>query len=365
MKIGVVTYCNVPNYGALLQAYALQTYLTKRGHEVFLLNYEWGPSRAYPTWRVLCSKGVARLKSKLKINAELRMAEHFAPNLKLTQRLKDLQAVRMSAPACDVYLVGSDQMWNTTFNRQTLPLVFLDTFDPKAIRLSYAVSFGLSEIPEGLHDELRTYMQKFQAISMREDSGVQLVMQVAQRVAGWHCDPTLLLTAGDYGQLCACGERDGGYIFSYLLSWKTNNRERCLACVSRALAISRVLTDGAKPVGILERVFDSPHKADVTVWLQRISGAAFVFTNSFHGTIFSILFHRPFVTLLLADEVSVMNSRVVSLLERLGLQDRIFDGDRPDDIERIVLSPIDWNNVDLRLQKWKTETNEYFENNGL
>jgi polysaccharide pyruvyl transferase WcaK-like protein len=362
MKIGIITYANASNYGALLQAYALQTFLECRGHEVVLLNYAW--THKYSIWQIIRSRRLSTLCRKAQENINRSIADGFRKHLHLSSLYDTVADVQKHFPKCDVYIVGSDQVWNTVANRDKLQLVFLDFVDDSVKRLSYAVSFGLERINSELHKEVGRLMRKFSAISVRERTAVKLVKQVSGCHAEWLCDPTLLLSDDQYRKLAQASQvnvrSDARFIFSYFLSWSTANRDAYITCLKKALTIGFEKSEKARSTLWLGGMLGLHDKIEVSEWLCRVMQSSFVVTNSFHGTIFAILFQKPFITVLLSQNAAAMNDRIVSLLARLGLSDRMFDNFDERRLLTVVHSEINWEDVDKRIKDWRSETEVFF-----
>lgn len=373
MKIGIVTFYRVANYGAMLQAYALWQYLAARGHEIVFIDHPRISARRMPLWRCLVSRSVKGVVVKLRNYVRFPLTQ-FAASYPQTRRCRTLDDVREATADCDAFVVGSDQMWNPKWcSGPALPFVMLD-FAPKGRpRLAYAVSFGTKEWREDQNAALTgKLLRKFAKISVREESGVELVKRLSAR-ADAECllDPTLLQTAVFYRSIISHQHRGGGktakdpYIFRYMLDeWDdVAASQRAFAFVQSRLGIPCVKTDRVPVRGILGllcRVLGVTAKISVPDWLSKIAHADFVFTNSFHGTVFAILFHKPFVSILLRGPMSGMNERVLSLLAKLGLSNRAVYADEVEKCEEAISTPIQWEVIDGILQKLQVRTAEFF-----
>ena len=357
MKIGIVTFFKVANYGAMLQSYALWKYLESKGHAVVFVSHpRLAPDRP-SLFRCFVSRHLNGIRIKLRIYVRFAMTS-FAADYPQTHRCETIDEVRTATADCDAFIVGSDQMWNPLWcSGACLPLVMLD-FAPKGKpRISYAVSFGTKEWKKEQNADVAGHLlRKFDAISVREESGVELVRELSCREdAKWMVDPTLLHTALFYKNLLD-GECkiENKYILSYVLDEWVNNEdiESVLGLVKRCTGIRDVHTDKIPVKGVLSLVCKALHiqsKITVGKWLSEIANADFVVTNSFHGTVFSILFHKPFLTLPVPGKMSGMNERIVSLLSMVGLGSRIINTNDLDGCGDVVASAIDWDEVDRRL----------------
>lgn len=371
MKIGIVTFYRVANYGAMLQAYALWQYLAARGHEVVFVAHEVCVGKRPSFWRCCVSRRFSGIRAKMNRYVRFPITT-FAANYPQTGLCQTIEEVREATRDCDVFIVGSDQMWNPMWcSGRYLPLVMLDFVASGKKRVSYAVSFATAVWRQDQNAALAgELIKKFDMISVREESGVELVRELSGRT-DVIClpDPTLLQPVDLYrkiASLACCGGVGGDrYIFRYILDeWDdAESSQKIFAFVQSRLRIARVETDRI-PVqgwlGLFCRLIGVTSKVDVPVWIFKLSNADFVFTNSFHGTVFSILFHRPFVALLLRGPMSGMNERLLSLLTKLGLSERAVYADEVEKCEKAIATSIQWDTVDGILQKFQTQADAFF-----
>ncbi|MCX5661294.1 MAG: polysaccharide pyruvyl transferase family protein, partial [Planctomycetota bacterium] len=208
-------------------------------------------------------------------------------------------------------------------------------------RVSYAASFGRNDIEPEYHPQMARLLGKMDALSVREKNGVDLVTALTGRPAMWLPDPTLLLD--NYAAITA-PPAHGDHLFTYIL------RER--EWVEKA---NRVVADH------LQAPVVDPHAAKMspTEWIGSIKGARQVVTNSFHGTVFSIIFRKPFVTIGLTGKKATLNDRMLSVLGRLGLEGRFLAHYDEAALARLVDTPIDWEPVEQRLREWRAEAHQY------
>lgn len=372
MKIGIVTFYRVANYGAMLQAYALERYLEARGYDVVFIAQAWCLAKKYPIWRCFVSRSLLGVRLKLR-NYVRYSITLFARGFPQTEFCKTIEDVRKATADCDAFIVGSDQMWNPMWCAQeALPLVLLDFAREGKLRIAYAASFGTKEWREDQNAaRAGELLRKFDMISVREESGIALVRELSGRTdAKCLLDPTLLQTAAFYREVMARRQRgsvqcDGSYIFHYVLEeWDdAKSSEAAFEIVRSCVGISRIEMDRTPVSGFLEplcRLLRVTAKIPVEEWLWKIAHADFVFTNSFHGAVFSILFHRPFISLLLRGRMSGMNERSLSLLAKLGLSDRAVYADETEKIKAIVNCPIQWEVVEENLVKLRLQTDTFF-----
>ena len=372
MKVGIVTFFCVPNYGAMLQAYSLWKYLEERGHEVEFIDYAFGNALRIPLWRCFVSRQLhgyfGTIRRKLKAYVRFNIV-HFSDIFPRTRRVATFTGLEDVGREYDAVIVGSDQMWNPLWcSGKSLPVVMLDFAAEGKKRIAYAVSFGTKEWKKEQGAETAgRLLREFDAISVREESGKDLVLRLSGRDdAKWMVDPTLLQSSSFYEQLLdnECRNRYR-YVFSYILDeWKDDETvEAVLRVVKKARGVGDVHTDKIPVGGVLApicRVLDVQSKVPVGMWLSEIANSDFVVTNSFHGTVFSILFHKPFLTIPVSGKMSGMNERVISLLSMVGLGSRIINIKDIDGCRGVVGADINWDDVDRILGNERLKVDIFF-----
>jgi hypothetical protein len=157
------------------------------------------------------------------------------------------------------------------------------------------------------------------------------------------------------------------YVFCYIFKeWAhIDEMQAALALVKDKLNVSKVVTDRMYSIGllgVLGRVLGVKAKIKLPEWLESIASSEFVFTNSFHGTVFSILFHKPFVSVLIKGKMSGMNERAISLLKNIGLGERAVYSDEIEKISSLVDKPINWEAVDSRLDELRNVAKAFLSN---
>ena len=374
MKIGIVTFFRVANYGAMLQAYSLRRYLERMGHEVVFVRHKRCSPSKIPLWRAFVSRSLKGVKAKFK-NYVCHSITDFAASYPQTKYCETIEEVKLATADCDAFIVGSDQMWNPLWcSGASLPLVMLDFAAEGKPRVSYAASFGTKEWREDQNAaEASRMLKKFKAISVREESGVKLVETLSGRTdAKCLLDPTLLQNVAFYSEIITkskiCRDKvNKPYVFNYILDEWSNVSEMqtALGVVKDKLNISKVVTDRKYApglLGLLCRILGVKGKIKVPEWLEAIASSEFVFTNSFHGTVFSILFHKPFVSVLIKGKMFGMNERALSLLKNIGLEDRAVCSDETERISSLVDKPINWEEVDSCLNELREVAKEFLGN---
>ena len=246
----------------------------------------------------------------------------------------------------DTVVVGSDQVWRPEF--MNVKISFCGGFDFSRIKvLSYAASFGFDKwiYNSAETDFARKNISKFSGISVREDSAVKLCDKYLLAKAQHVLDPTMLLNKIQYLQMCNIkGEK---YIFCYLLGYKDNANIKFISNIQKRLEIR------VKHIYLTNNKLLKRFRFQDTIqnWLSLICNSQLVITDSFHGTVFSIIFNKPFYVLL---NNNGGNSRIFSLLKIFGLENRVIQSQN-----EIIDENIDWDNVNSELEKWK-EKSLYF-----
>lgn len=331
MKAGILTFHAAHHYGAQLQAYALQQAIGGLGAEAEIVDYVRPDTvEAKALFRKLRSARdlLANLHTLLHHGALKLRAERFEQFVReqmrcSSRRYHDYPSLLADPPVADVFVCGSDQIWNPQIYReQDFDSAFFAAFAPKTRRISYAPSFGLPSLPLAHHAALRALLQDFSALSVREQHGETILAEVCGRDAVTVLDPTLLLDAAQWRAIARPPQMAGPYLLCYFISdpapYAATVRD-----IARRLGLPIVSLCGARRTvpGTRQRVLDAGPRE----FLGLFSQAAHVLTDSFHGTVFSINFGRPFHTFAFAESGKArVSSRLQSILSILGLTDRML-----------------------------------------
>lgn len=345
MKIALLTYFAADNYGATLQAYATIKALEQCGYEVELVNFVIPePPRSFVKNMLLYPK-------HLKFERFRRTYFHH-----LSRRYKTLKALQDDPPKADCYLVGSDQTWNPDISLYMAKGFFLDFGDEKVLRASYAASFGKDVWgnTQWLSDEeAKKLLGRFNFVSVRETSGVKLlnerfevkkVKQVLDPVLLYERYPELL------DNLTLSNE-----IVLYKLTNSSNFYEKCRE-------IGRQMSLPLRSIGSIRRIKDvrCSYPESLEGWMRRIVGAEYVITDSFHGTVVSLLYGKQFVSCVGNPQLV---TRLKSLLDILGLSDRfVQDSNDANTILAKLKEPIDYNRVYEKLKYLRADSLVFLKN---
>ena len=357
MKTGLVTFYHIHHYGALLQAYATEQAVERCGSECEIVDYYVNQNNDLfrkPTGLGSAAADVHTALHYGPLKARYQRFETFSKQyLRISgHRFESLEELKNAELPYDVILSGSDQIWN--------PKIFPDgRFDPvffgafsRRRKIAYAPSFGIPHVPEGMEEELRGYLAGFSHVSVRERQGQVIVEEVTGKTVPVVLDPTLLLDREEWSAI-AQPPADKGYILCYCIS-----KPGALSPYIHALAEKTGLPV-VQLCGIRQKVHPKAKcvlDAGPAEFLGLFQNASYVCTNSFHGTVFSVQFQKPFFTAVAPSELAAPeSSRTFSILSRLGLTGRIIGKGDTAGLD----DAIDWASVDRRLEEARQSSLTY------
>lgn len=338
-KIGILTFHRAINYGAQLQAYALQQVVSELGAECELVDYICPAiTKSYKPFLIRREKPlISFAKSCVMFRRRAEKAksfESFQNRIVKSAETYDPHTLAQANDRYDRFLTGSDQVfspWCVDFD----PAYFL-TFADDSKKFSYAASFATRQIPEDKKAEYIRRLSGFQRISVREEEGICHVKELCGKTAEVSLDPTMLLSAEKWREIAVSREQEP-YILVYSLMMEKGPLE-----FARKLAKEKKM----KVICLL----DAPHipcpgvefvrAASVEEFLGYFMNAGYVVSNSFHATAFSVIFHRSMFIEFACR--SGRNIRAESLLNALGICREVRSGTARE-------TPIDWAEVDRRL----------------
>lgn len=362
MKIGIITMPLCANYGGTLQNWALQQVLKKMGHEPITLRFPvmyqgmsslhyWTKVFPMQALRFVAHKFIGgKYEMPLTIGPwkeSVRGMERFVEeHINVTEYLPNLSMDDVRRYGVEALIVGSDQIWRPVMY-DAVKYYFLGfTGNSDILRIAYAPSVALDKWPykEEVTVKLRELIKKFSAVSVREESSVQLVKDNLGVDSQWVLDPTMLLKKEDYIEVCKNEpESNDPFVFAYILDM-TDDKRKMAESVAKQLSCGvRYLT--------AEKV-----KAEDTVekWLANFRDAKYVITDSYHGTVFSLIFQKLFYTFY---NTYRGNARMDSLKEISGLNERFVN----QSIDAIG-KQVDYIAVDKRLKIRRNESINYLKN---
>lgn len=374
-NIGIITIAQVNNYGAELQALALQKKLCLMGYDAEIINYLFYkhkkhkkekcsmPFYPYPLknrikeWLLPIYESIKSIPYK---KANEKRKEGFVSFHKRNTRFSkkcffSYSELYKDPPIYDVYCVGSDQVWNPRCYTNLNP--YFVSFAPEGKKkISYASSFGVKELPESAKKQYSKLLQGLDSISVREDAGIEIVKDISGRNATKVVDPTLLLTKTEWQTVAKYDKvPNRKYILLYVLKDSEYIKQTALTLRDKTgLQIVRICKGAFKQDKPSDNIIDIIDAAPDD-FLGLIEKAEIVLTNSFHGTVFSILFERDFYTILKRNVEN--NSRQTSLLNALHI-DRI----RYEDTEFVSGPDIDYRKCETAINSLKASSEQYLIN---
>lgn len=356
MRIGVYTLPLHLNYGGILQAYALQRVLQDMGHDVVYIEWDKWRMKVF-SWKVYLLRFYWKYfkEEDLVVFAEQKYNRIYDKINKFTKNNITILPIKdLKEEDVDVLIVGSDQIWRPIYvaNIEDAYLGFAKDWDVR--RIAYAASFGVanwSEYSDEQTNICRELIKKFDSVSVREDSGVDLCRNYLGVDAKHVLDPTMLIDIKHY-------------IYHINSCKKRYPKRMCLAyIIDEADDKVAVLNSVVKCQGYNIRQWknvDVPNikNPKVEEWLKGFYGAEFVFTDSFHGCVFSIIFNKPFIAF--GNEGRGM-ARFNSLLKMFGLEELLItslDQFMPELVDRAILRFSD-NSIQQRLNELRKESYEF------
>ncbi|MBQ4037603.1 MAG: polysaccharide pyruvyl transferase family protein [Clostridia bacterium] len=330
MNIGLITFHWATNHGAILQTWATVRYLESLGHKVSVIDY-------YPPALKTSLKSALRPSrhwlSQWKTWRKEKKLAVFRDRLPLTEHFSSLNELGHASLSFDAVLCGSDQIWNYHFltrgEGRPTPAYFLPFVPDETKKIALAVSFGCESYPENAAALAAPLIDRFFRVSVREKSGLSILRSMGQSGV-LVADPVSLIPAGDLKQFCCC-EAPSSFTATCIL------RSQPKAVKRRIRALLRREGHPVRDLSLLS----------MEDWISGICHAETVVTNSFHCTLMCLKLHTPFYVLTEEGALSGMNDRLVSLLSRFGLTDRIVSSD-----SMPTPSPIFWEAVDEAMEQY-------------
>lgn len=358
MKLGIFTFHCAHNYGAVLQAYALQEYLRMQGHDVSIINYQ--PEYLIKAYKIIrlnrcfsknplkvikrTLRETALLKSRI---SRFRKFDSFIQN-KLKLCKIDLNEINHPF---DVFIFGSDQIWNPHISRNQFDKVFFAQFRAaeKVKKITYAASMGSDTLSKEEADYFESALKRFDALSVRESSLQNMLSLLTDKNIKLVLDPTLMLPAHSYDEIAIRPSIQKPYVLVY-----QTVLEKKIYKIANSIArqINGIVIEVAYPV---EFYFSRNKKIEVSPeeFLGYIKHAACIVTTSFHGVAFSIIFKKDFYVLKLN---SLMDTRSESLLETLSLLDRFIEKD-----QKTLFTPINYSEIKEKLALLQQSSKDFLE----
>ena len=378
-KVGIVSCYFKYNYGSMLQAFATQQVLDDLGIENETINIEQnidfakGKQKYYKSqilnFSFIKSKlGMVKLVIDKKINKKLKSNiairnkkyEEFKKNFNITKPYIKYEEMTEQCKNYSSVLVGSDQLWlpvNVVADYYTLNWV-----PDNVNKISYSTSFGVSSIPKKYDEKYKKFLNRINYLSTREESGCKIIENITKRKAELVCDPTILLSKEEWMRIQE--ERPiitGDYILCYYLGKNIEHRKFAERLKKKTGCKIVSLNHCDEYVKYSDKYADIiPYDIGPKEFLNLIRNAKYVCTDSFHGTVFSLINNVEFFTFERyknKNSKTSTNSRIYSLLGLMDLQKRLLKGD--EDVDEILKEKIDFSKIENKLKTFREESKDY------
>lgn len=373
MRIGILTQPLRNNYGGLLQNYALQKVLIAAGHEpitldqgdkrvskLHLLAYQIKRQIQHSLNPVKYKRPIYRLSAEEETIVRKNTKYFIDKYIKHTRILRSIEDIRIESEQLGLegFVVGSDQCWRASYNYH-FSAMFLSFIENNHLikKIAYAASFGINtwELNEKKTEPYKKWASEFDIVTVRESSGMDICSNVLGVDSIHVLDPTMLLRIEDYCQLIY-GEKEPestGDLFYYILDPSSKKKAFIKEiCTKNRMKSFMVLPKYKEEYCTRQQVKNDIEACvypRVTQWLRAFMDAKMTIVDSFHGTVFSILFNKPFWVIKNGDRG---NARFTSLLSIFGLENRLVDENMLDLID--FNTPVDWEPVNKILEEKRT-----------
>lgn len=349
-KVGILTLPIKSNYGGILQAYALLTFLKNNGYDAWFIKRHWdntNHSISHKIIKFIYHKIIIR-----KFNTFIN--KYIYPQTPIIDTQEKMKQI--SHQQFDAFIVGSDQIWRMKYTKGVGYNYFLDFCETESQkRIAYAASFGVDywddPTPNTSIPIVKKLLQNFNAISVREDSGVTLCKSIFNVDALHVIDPTLLLNKEEYLHNLCINIYPKKYLGVYILDL-TNEKKEIIQTLSQSLSLPiKYLNESSN---ILKPLIPQPIneliKPGVKNWIKGIAEAEFILTDSFHGTAFSIIFEKQFLAI---GNIERGLTRFQSLLKMLNIENHLITS--LDECKSLYLAPIDYKELKELKEKHKNK----------
>lgn len=322
-KIGILTYHDTTNYGAVLQAFALQKKIEKLGYKSEIIDYKCEAiTERYKIVPFYKSKNIKQLIKRILTNKHKRkLKKDFDDFNNIFQKISassyTKNDIKKTETKYDMIITGSDQVWNLELSGNDTTYM-LDYIKNKKKKGTYAVSFGYEIVPERYRNITKEYISKFDNILVREEQGKQIIEHEIKKQAKVVLDPTLLFNKEEWYNLFNIKQaKENKYILLYIIAPNKNIIQFAKKLARKEKCKIIYINDTYKWQFGMKNVWHcTPNK-----FLEFINGAEYIVTTSFHGVAFSVNFEKQFYYAL-SNESNNFNSRIESLVKMLNINNR-------------------------------------------
>ncbi|MDD4066524.1 MAG: polysaccharide pyruvyl transferase family protein [Clostridia bacterium] len=357
MKIGIITLYGEDNYGNKLQNYALKKILEKFSQDVETIKLDLIENK---TIKYYCNKftiklffryiflKVIGLNRKIKnINRKKTMKEFSNQNLNVKGYRLTKEEFNSLNVIYDKLVIGSDQVWNHNFVRKMLDWYFV-IFSPKDKNIAYSASFGIDEIEDELKDQYIKGLNNMSYISVREEQGAKIVKDLIKKDVPVLVDPTMLLSIEEWNKIIKSPKHlpKNKYILTYFLGNYSSERKENIYNFAKKNNID--------VINLARLEYKKYYAKSPGEFIWYIKNASIIITDSFHGTVFSLLYKVPFYTMNREDKTQSMSSRIDTLLKMFNFEERLINDNKFD-----MNFNCNFNNVNVVLNSEKKRSFDY------
>ncbi len=354
-KVGILTFHDALNYGAVLQAYALQTFLSQQGNlDVEIIDYKPDYRKSFAPQKFSSRNPLKKVVAKI-LNLyysdsfkkrDNRFIDFATDSQHLSERkYRSIEDFEKYCDEYDILITGSDQVFNP---KRDSKIYYLGFNANNCLRVAYAPSLGLSSISIETENMIAPWVRAFDAISCREESGAKILGKIRGSGVDVVCDPVCLLSKEQWNEL-AVQPSNKDFIFVFDL-----NGGEPLFTLARKLSEQTgmpIIYSALKAIHPYVNNCDTRHDLGPKEWLGYISKASYVVTDSFHGTMLSLILGTPVINKIAVKSTS---SRITSIMSRLGVQNQMID-----EINQLDIRNIHFNNYYQKLDAFVSESKKY------
>lgn len=374
MKAGIITMHKVPNYGSHLQAYALQEAVNDMGYDAELIDYKYPNEYHIARDKDLTKKKLNLfnfIKSVLKSPITIFNKIIFARQRKLFNDFEDKffnlscsynsqEEIKKEKPVYDIYITGSDQVWNPRF--ACGDDIYMCNFgDFSKSRIAYGASVAATNIPESMKSIYKENLSRYKAIGIRDFSSKQELENIIEKNIEVVCDPVFLLSSEAWHKL---SERSKfklpkKYILIYILTYSFEPYPQIIKIiedVKNNLNLPVVYVNTSLRHYFQIKPYKNIFTASVPDFLKLFANASYVITTSFHGTAFSLIFHRQFLSII---NDSKKDSRISDLQKTVGLSNYTTMNDYN---SSLLGKQIDYNAINANVEQMIHKSCDFLKN---
>ncbi|GAE35928.1 polysaccharide pyruvyl transferase family protein [Halalkalibacter akibai] len=361
MKICTITCHDVYNHGASLQAYGLMKYLKNKGHDVEIINYKPDYlSNHYnllsidnPVWEKNNITKLIYLTLKLpnriiSLKRKREFDNFTFKQLKLTRlKYSSNEDIKKAPPLADIYICGSDQIWNSLHLNGRDPAFYLDFAPDNKIKASYAASFATETISDNLESITKKRIERLDFISVREKSGLNILDKLNVKKAITVVDPVFLLDINEWNQLAKTEFNE-----DFILIYDFDNSE-LIKKIAKEFSEKynlKIYSIGATKLNYADENF---HLHGPDTYISLIKQSKYIISNSFHAAVFSIIYKKDFI---IVNRTEAINTRMRDLLDDLNLNDRLIE--EGESLDKILIN-IDYQKVNVILDNKISQSKQF------